>query len=337
VTPHVTQDKTEAEMRADRLLAMMLRLQARGKTTTQALADELGVSRRTILRDVDALSTAGVPIYAEGGHGGGVGLDENYRVSLNGLNEAEVRALFISGTSRLLDDLGLGDAAENSMLKLFGALPTLHQKAVEHVRQRVYIDPVWWWHSMMPQPFLPDLQRAIDENRRIRVVYEHHDGEEVERTLEPFSLVAKASVWYLVAARDGELRTYRVSRLYKVTLLEEHFQRPQDFDIAGYWQRHVEEVLARLDWYTFTLRIHNRKRDFVRWYAPGQQEIIEDVEGEDWFTTRFEMESIEIAQMFVLGLGKEAIVIEPQALRELVYQNARDIVNFHEVETAQKN
>src|SRR5262245_47693068 len=140
-------------MRADRLLSIMMLLQNRGKTTAQTLAREMGVSRRTILRDIDALSFAGIPIYAEGGHGGGIALDENYRLSLTGLKEAEVRALFVSNDSRLLSDIGLGQAAESTLPKLFAMLPELHKQAVERIRQRVHIDPLWWWHEEQPRPF----------------------------------------------------------------------------------------------------------------------------------------------------------------------------------------
>src|SRR5690606_34139 len=140
-------------MRADRLLAIILLLQTRGKMTAQALADELEVSRRTILRDLDALSAAGVPIYAEGGHGGGITLDENYKVTLTGLKEAEVRSLFLSSNARLLADIGLGEAAESTLLKLLAALPVPHQPSVDHIRQRILIDPVWWWHDLQPLPF----------------------------------------------------------------------------------------------------------------------------------------------------------------------------------------
>src|SRR5215204_5255972 len=114
-------------MRADRLLSIILLLQRQGKMTTQTLADELDVSRRTILRDLDALSAANVPVYTDGGHGGGVALDENYRTTLTGLAEAEIRALFIASSSGLLDQLGLGEAAERTQLKLFAALPEPHQ------------------------------------------------------------------------------------------------------------------------------------------------------------------------------------------------------------------
>ncbi|HEX2906913.1 MAG TPA: HTH domain-containing protein, partial [Phototrophicaceae bacterium] len=199
-------------MRADRLITLIMRLQTRGKVTAQTLAAELGVSRRTILRDVEALSASGIPIYAEGGHGGGIGLDENYRTTLTGLKEAELRTLFIAANTQLLDDIGLGGAAESTQLKLQAALPARHQSIVEQVRQRLYIDPVWWWHDTQPQRFWKELQQAVFEDRRIRVTYEYYSGEMVERVLEPYSLVAKASHWYLIGRREAEFRLYRVSR-----------------------------------------------------------------------------------------------------------------------------
>ena len=121
-------------MRADRLIAITLLLQARGKMTARELAEELEVSRRTILRDVDALSTAGIPLYAEGGHGGGIALDAQYRVTLTGLTEGEASTLFVSGLPNLLQDLGFQNRTQHTLLKLFAALPALHRKAVERFR-----------------------------------------------------------------------------------------------------------------------------------------------------------------------------------------------------------
>ncbi|MCB0117028.1 MAG: HTH domain-containing protein, partial [Caldilineaceae bacterium] len=133
-------------MRADRLLAIVMLLQRRGKMTAAELADELEVSRRTILRDVEALSISGVPLYAEGGHGGGIALDEDYQTTLTGLSKAEVRALFVTGNRALLAEVGLGDAAIQMQRKLSAALPAQHQPVADHIQQRIYIDPLWWWH-----------------------------------------------------------------------------------------------------------------------------------------------------------------------------------------------
>lgn len=186
-------------MRADRLLSIMLILQAQGKTTTLSLAETLEVSRRTILRDIEALSIAGVPIHAEAGHGGGVYLDERYRVSLTGLKEAEVRALFVSTRPGPLQDVGLGQAAEATLLKLFAALPSLHRQEAERMQQRIHLDPAWWWHKGETLPYLETLKTAVFDDYRVQVRYERGDGQIVEYILEPYSLVAKASVWYVIA------------------------------------------------------------------------------------------------------------------------------------------
>ncbi len=305
-------------MRADRLLSIVMLLQSRGKMTAQALAEELEVSRRTILRDVDALSIAGVPLYTDGGHGGGIALDENYRVSLTGLKEAEVRSLFIASNADLLHDIGLGDAAESTLRKLFAALPAPHQPSVDHIRQRILIDPVWWWHELQPLPFWAELQQAVYEDRCIRVLYENYNGALAERVLESYSLVAKASLWYLIARREGELRTYRVSRIHQVMLLDAHFQRSEDFDLPAYWQSHIQSFLAELSGYAFTLRVDSTGMASSRWYTSGRSEILNPPDADGWLTVRFWVESLELATQFVLSMGTQARVVEPDELRDSV-------------------
>jgi predicted DNA-binding transcriptional regulator YafY len=155
-------------MRADRLLTMILLLQTRGKMTARALAERLEVSQRTILRDIDALSAAGVPIYADGGHGGGIALDENYRTTLAGLQEREIRTLFINDNGTLLREVGLGEATDSTRLKLLATLPTAHQSSVENIRQRILIDPTWWWRDAQSLAWWDQLQEAVYADRRVR-------------------------------------------------------------------------------------------------------------------------------------------------------------------------
>lgn len=316
-------------MRADRLLSLMMLLQARGKMTAQALAEELEVSRRTILRDVDALSFAGIPIYTDGGHGGGITLDENYRVKLNGLNEAEVHALVLSSNASLLADVGLGDAADNSLLKLFTALPSLHEQAARDIQNRIYIDPIWWWHSRQKLDFLGELQRAVYDDRLIQIIYEKHDGAVIDRIVAPYGLVSKASVWYLIASHEGQFRSYRVSRLDNITVIDKQFTRDTNFDLAEHWQASIQGFMTDLKQYTFTLRVQNTKRNIVKWYALGTYEIVETSD-EGWFIAHFETESMELAVMFVFGLGVDVEVIEPQDLADTVLQRSRLIAEHKE-------
>lgn len=316
-------------MRADRLLAIMLLLQTRGKLTAQWLADRLEVSRRTILRDIDALCAAGVPIYAEGGHGGGFALDEDYRTTLAGLQDKEVRTLFIGDNTQLLGEIGLGAAAESTMLKLRGVLPAVHQPSVDHMRQRILIDPVWWWRDTQPLPAWEDLQTAVYEDRQIRVVYERHNGESTERILEPYSLVAKSSVWYLVAHHAEEIRTYRVVRFRQITLLDTHFHRREDFDLPTYWHAQLRQFGELVAGYGFILRIKPEGMNLVKEVVPGRYDQLGPVDSNGWLTLGFQLDSMDLAKMLVFGLGELAIVVEPQELAETVQHTARTILTHH--------
>jgi predicted DNA-binding transcriptional regulator YafY len=314
-------------MRADRLLSIMLILQAQGKTTTLALSEKLEVSRRTILRDIDALSIAGVPVHAEAGHGGGVYLDENYRVTLTGLKEAEVRALFVSTQPGPLQDVGLGRAAEDTLLKLFAALPSLHRQAVERMQQRILLDPASWWPPGETLPHLETLRAAVFDDCCVQVRYERGDGQVIERILEPYSLVAKASVWYLIARRGGELRTYRASRFIAVETMNERFERDVTFDLAKYWHTHINEFIANMPSFAFTLRLDATRLRLLRLYAEGGYTIRDTSSDGTVLTVDVRLSSLEEARMLVLGLGTDAEIIEPDELRKAVLLQAQQMVN----------
>lgn len=313
-------------MRADRLLSIMLILQAQGKTTTFALAERLEVSRRTILRDIDALSIAGVPVHAEAGHGGGVYLDEHYRVSLTGLKEAEVRALFVSSDLGPLQDVGLDKAAEATLLKLFAALPSLHRQEAERIQQRIHLDPAWWWHKGETLPHLETLKAAVFDDYRIRVRYERGDGEVTERILEPYGLVAKASVWYVIARRHGEMRTYRVSRFVAVETTDEHFERDETFHLAQHWYTHASEFVAGMPHFDFTMRLATSRLQFLKLYASGRYTIRSSSPDEAHAVIDVRFSSLEEARMLVLELGPDAEIIAPDELREAVLRHAQQIV-----------
>lgn len=314
-------------MRADRLLSIIMLLQARGRMTTQRLAAELGVSRRTILRDIDALSFAGVPVYAEGGHGGGIALDENYRTTLTGLQDREVRSLFVANHAQVLDEVGLGEAAKSTLLKLLAVLPASQQPSVEHIRQRLLIDSAWWWRDAQPPPFWDQLQQAVYDDRCIQAVYERPNGETIERVLEPYSLIAKSSLWYLLAQHQGELHTYRVARFQHITLLDAHFQRRKDFDLNTYWQTHLQEFKEAVSEYRFTLRLQPDRLSFIRRLVPGRYQVDEVPDAEGWLTVRFDLESLDLAKMLVFGLGQQAVIVEPPELKDAVLSVAREIID----------
>jgi predicted DNA-binding transcriptional regulator YafY len=316
-------------MRADRLLSLMLLLQNRGKMLTATLARELGVSRRTILRDIDALSGAGVPIWAEGGHGGGVALDEQYRTSLTGLNEPEIRALFLGGNSSISGDLGLADAAASGRRKLDAALPQSLQPAVEFFRQRVLVDPDWWWHEAQPRQILTSLQDAVLSDRPVSTRYESWDGKIAERVLEPYGLVAKSSFWYLVARREAGFRTYRVSRFHTVEVLTGKFQRDLDFDLEAYWQEHLDQFMASFSDYTCILEVPETRLKFLTSLAPGRCQALGPGSMAGWIRVRIGIDSRELACMLVFGLGTEVLILEPADLAQAVSQAAAKVLAQH--------
>src|SRR5690242_13881866 len=319
-------------MRADRLLSLLLLLQTRGRMTAQELAERLEVSERTVYRDLAALGMAGVPVYAERGPGGGCMLMDGYRTDLTGLTEAEVRTLFMAGAPALLKDLGLGPALEAALLKLLAALPATFRQNVERARQRIHIDALGWskWEEAVPH--LATVQEAVLRDRRLRIVYRPPDGEAGARVVDPLGLVAKTTVWYLVARRDGEMRVYRISRMQAAEVLDEPCERPEGFDLAAYWREWSEAFAA------------SRPKYPVRVYVPAQhlaglQQMLGDwiaemiaqapAEADGGVTLALTYDSFEEARTRMLGLGTQVEVLEPAELRESVAAYAREIAAFY--------
>ena len=221
-------------MRADRLLSLLLLLQTRGRMTARELAECLEVSERTIYRDIEALSSAGIPLYTEPGPGGGCELIDGYQTKLTGLTRAEVRALFLLKVSGPLADLGLSQVLEDAQLKLSAVLPPAFRSDAIQVRQRIHMD------TSLPEPshcipsYLTLLQEAIWQDRTLCLSYDRHTG----KLVDPYGLVSRARTWYLVGAVEGEMRILRVSRIRAVEMTEQHFTRPAEFDLAAYWAEH---------------------------------------------------------------------------------------------------
>jgi predicted DNA-binding transcriptional regulator YafY len=305
-------------MRADRLLSILLLLQVHRRLTARDLASRLEVSERTIHRDMEALSTAGIPVTAERGASGGWALVDNYRTDLTGLTDSEIQALFLNAPSLLLADLGLRQASEAALLKLLAALPSIHRRDAEFIRQRILVDVPGWQRIEEAIPTLPDLQDAIWHDRKVQMTYQRSDGP-TERLVEPLGLVAKGSVWYLVALADGEFRTYRVSRILNVTVTNEPITRPADFDLNDYWQRSSAEFRANLPRYRVDLRATeealNRLHGWFRFVRVVEQ-TPPDAEG--WCAMVVDFEVEEQAVVVLRGLGDEVKVLRPEVLRELL-------------------
>jgi predicted DNA-binding transcriptional regulator YafY len=225
-------------MRADRLLSLLMLLQTHGRMTARALATELEVTERTIYRDLTALSSAGVPVYAERGPGGGVGLVEEYRTTLTGLTPNEARALFMISVPTPLTQLGVGQELKAALLKLSASMPDSRRAEEGRARQRILLDSAWWFQSGESVPCLQTVQQALWQDRALRLqVRWDFFNTQFEQEAEPYGLVAKASVWYLVYGRGGNTQVTRLSQVIEAEILPATFVRPVGFDLTAFWEK----------------------------------------------------------------------------------------------------
>lgn len=317
-------------MRADRLLSIMLNLQVHRRLTARELARKLEVCERTIHRDMEALSTAGVPVVAERGTHGGWMLMEGYRTNLTGLNDAETQTLFLLKPSQLLADLGLNKASEAALIKLLATLPALSRHSAEYARQRIHVDVTGWNRAAESVPHLHTLQEAVWHERKIFFTYGQSAECMVERLVDPLGLVAKGSVWYLVAAVDGEIRSYRISRIQDVKVLDQPCVRPHEFDLAAYWEQSSQKFRAHLPRYQATARVH--PSILPRLHYGGRFAHVEptghtDAEGWAHVSLRFDAE--EMACEYALSFGAQLEVLEPLVLREKIVRMASSVVDFY--------
>jgi predicted DNA-binding transcriptional regulator YafY len=325
------QCKVERHMRADRLLAILMLLQARGKLTAQALAQELEVSERTIYRDVEALSIAGVPVYSESGPGGGIGLLESYRTTLTGLTDAEAAALFVLSIPAPLDEIGLREDLRSALRKLAAALPTT-QRDARLVHQLVHVDAAGWQHDDEPTPHLRTLHAALQEAQPVLVRYRRLSGAEVVAEVEPYGLVAKAGVWHLVYARHGRVHVIPVADLGDVQPLPGRFARPIHFDLLRFWEQWCADAERWRTHFVVTVRVAplllpHLAHHFGAESAARAASAPRDDAG--WITLSLTFDALDAARTRLLGLGNAVEVLAPAPLRRSIADFAERIVEMY--------
>lgn len=314
-------------MRASRLLSILILLQMRGRLSADQLAAEFEVSVRTIYRDVDQLSAAGVPIYAERGRTGGFELMEGYRTKLTGLTRSEAEALLLAGAGRAAADLGIGAEAAAAQLKLLASLPPDSGASAQRIASRFHLDPVSWYAIPQPTDILPALAAAVWGEKRISIQYESWK-ELVSREADPLGLVLKAGVWYLVAMVGKDTRTYRVTGIRSLEVLDTHFQRPARFDLAKHWTKSTREFEARLLSERAVVKLSPAGVRLLRDVSPTAHHAVETdgrpCKPAGWVTAEIPVETLDSAARQLLRLGDDIEVISPPALRaEIASQAAR--------------
>jgi predicted DNA-binding transcriptional regulator YafY len=316
-------------MRASRLLSILILLQLRGRLNAESLASEFEVSVRTIYRDIDQLSAAGVPVYAERGRSGGFALTDGYRTKLTGFTPAEAEALLLASVGGAASDLGIGAEAAAAQLKLLASLPPDSGASAQRVASRFHLDPMSWYSRAEPLELLPVLAAAVWRDRRIRVEYESWK-DVVSRELDPLGLVLKGGNWYLVAASKLQPRTYRVSNIRKLDVLEEPVRRPPRFDLAKFWTASAKDFETRLMRERATVRITPVGLRILRDINPAAVAAIQIPSGhEGWLKVEIPVEGTEHAARQLLRLGVEVEVLEPATLREAIAREANNVARLY--------
>ncbi|MFF4042685.1 helix-turn-helix transcriptional regulator [Streptomyces sp. NPDC001816] len=331
-------------MRAARLIKMVLLLQSRPSMTAAELARELEVSERTVTRDAQALSEAGVPVYADRGRAGGYRLIGGYRTRLTGLARSEAEALFLSGVPGALREMGLDDVASAARLKVSAALLPCLRDAPDSAAQRFHLDAPAWFREPETPALLPVIAEAVWDDRRIGSVYRrpgaapaeaprrrsaNEAAAVVERDLEPYGLVLKAGVWYLCArvGDGGAFRTYRIDRFDAAEARDERFSRDPEFDLPRYWAEQAERFARSILHAEVVVRLSQagvRRLPYAVDPASAREALAGSgaPDGEGWVAVTLPVESEEVAHTQLTALGPEVEVLAPESLRERFLRDA---------------
>ncbi len=301
--------------------------------SAQELAEELEVSERTIYRDIMALSASGVPIYATRGPGGGVRLIEEYRTTLTGLTSDETRALFMLSIPAPLTKLGMGETFKGALLKLSASLPDTRRADEARTRQRIHLDSSWWFQSEEKGPCLQAIQQALWQDCRLRIkVRWEFFNTEFEQEGEPYGLVAKANVWYLVYGRGGTPHVRRVSQIVEAEMLPDFFCRPPDFDLVEFWEGWCRDYESQPP-FCARVRVSPEALPLLAGYVGerAHSQLIRSAlpEEDGWVTLTLPFESFIEARTRLLGLGRAVEVLEPESLRKSLIDFAKQIVGFY--------
>lgn len=317
-------------MRADRLMNIMILLQNKGKMTAKELSSELEVSDRTILRDMDALTNAGIPVVSERGKEGGWRLLDNFRSKLSGLSLDDMKSLFLFPSEELLEDLGLNNTPLDTRHKLVEAVPAAYRDEVQAMWERIHIDSGTWKQSRENADALHTVLQAVWDSKRLNINYEQADGEQKERLVEPLGLVAKGNTWYLVASRNDMMRNYRVSRIHHAKVINETFKRPVHFNLGAYWEQSKAEFVQNLPTYDVEVEIHPEIMNRMKFTAKFVQVInTEKPRGDKWIaaTLRFHNE-LEAAE-YILGFANKMKVVSPKSLTDKIVSSAMSVIDFY--------
>jgi predicted DNA-binding transcriptional regulator YafY len=318
-------------VRAQRLISILMALQRGHPLTAGELAQRLEVSIRTIFRDIDALSSMGVPVYTEAGRGGGIRLVEGYTSDLTGLSPGEAEALALIASPASIGVRELAMPAHSALDKLAAAVPSIHQLRAQHARGRLLFDTKPWFRSLDASPFLDQLRTLIWKDTCVDIRYERSNGEHRDYHVEPYALVVKVDTWYLIGRVQREMRVFRMSRLHALTATNETFARDADFDLQKFWKRWCERFESNPPPRNFAVEVNISARgrrhqldSFGTWLRPRLEPLGDNFRGRKAVTLEFDREDIALRVLF--EVGHEADIVKPVSLRRKLHKQAAKIV-----------
>ncbi|GAA1351508.1 helix-turn-helix transcriptional regulator [Saccharothrix algeriensis] len=320
-------------MRADRLVSLVLLLRHRGRLSAATLARELEVSTRTVLRDIEALSAAGVPVHAERGRYGGFALLPGFRAELTGLNHDEALALLIAGSRRGAQAFGLGSALASAMLKVVDALPESHRGAAAGVAERVLVDPDTDLLSRrvateeLPDATAAEVRRAVLAGHRLRIRYAAVDQAPRWRTVDPIGLVTVRGQGYLLATRSGADRTYRLSRVLAAEELDEPARRPDRVDLGRTWRERGTRFRTGGDQVAVVALVAPARREDLVGTALAVH--AEQAEADGRLRLEVTFQDPRHAEWALWQLAADAEALSPQWLRTSLYNRAAAITRSY--------
>lgn len=313
-------------MRGDRLISIISLLQLNKKIKAKDLAEKLEVSVRTIYRDIDTLSSMGVPVIADQGHDGGITLLGDYKTDLTGLTDKELQYLFLPQPQKLLKDLNIENLSHNSLLKLLGSTSKQQLELIENMQNYLYIDMYSWNEiNTTDRTILTQLQKSIWASSEVTISYSKATGEK-QVNINPLGLVNKKGVWYLIAV-DHVIKTYRVSSIKSVNINNKPFKRPDDFNLVEYWNASTSKFMKKIPKYRLSIKTnsdtfsHIKKRKFIN--------IIEESCEDDSFSVVLEFNAKWQAVEFAMGYGDNVKIIEPEEVKCEIVEKAENILKMY--------
>jgi predicted DNA-binding transcriptional regulator YafY len=324
-------------MLASRLLSILMLLQTRGHMSATALAAEFEVSVRTIHRDIDQLSAAGIPVYADRGRNGGFALMDGYRTKLTGMTQPEAETLFLAGLPGPAAELGLADYLTAARLKLIAALPANVQPDAERIAARFHLDPAPWFRAPDAQPSLQTVARAVWNAQVLKLRYRASGKIDARpMKLNPLGLVLKGGIWYLVAQSEKadakSIRTYRMANILDAEMTGETFVRPKKFDLASHWEAASRAYEAGVWRETAEIRLSPTGFALLDLLGPTVMQAAHKTKTPDrngWIRCTIPIESIDHGVRDLMRLCEDVDILAPQALRAKMAETLAAMVRRH--------